>query len=318
MSKSSRLPGIAALLFATGSWGALFLVTKPALAQVDAFWFTLVRYSLSASLLLLLIAPRGLSPWRKLRTHYGALAFRGTAGFGVFSVLLLIGLAHSAPSHGAVIMATAPLTTQLMRWAFDGVRPAVRTLLTAALALVGVAVVSGVFTGGAAVTTATLVGDLTMLLSSIGWIVYTRGATRFPGLDVIEYTALTVIASWPVLLGGAIVATLLGVASWPGLDRVVSVAPELAYVGFVSSALAVLAFNFGVRTQGTVTATAFFNFVPVSALLIGIVLGHVPTVNEIVGTAMVIAALLLHTLGSAPATRAVTTPQARGPSRAAA
>lgn len=301
MSKSFRLPGIAALLFATGSWGALFLVTKPALAQVDAFWFTLVRYSLSASLLLLLIAPRGLAPWRKLRAHYSDLAFRGTAGFGFFSILLLVGLAQSAPSHGAVIMATAPLTTQLMRWALDGARPALATLLTAALALAGVIVVSGVLSGGPAVTAATVAGDLTMLLSSIGWIVYTRGATRFPGLDVLEYTAMTVVASWPVLLGGVLLATFLGAADWPGLDHIALAAPELAYVGFVSSAAAVLAFNFGVRTQGTVTATAFFNFVPVSALLIGIVLGHVPTVSELVGTAMVIAALLLHTLGGATA-----------------
>jgi drug/metabolite transporter (DMT)-like permease len=317
MSKSSRLPGIAALLFATGSWGGLFLVSKPALAQVDAFWFTVVRYSLSASLLLVLIAPRGLAPWRKLRTHFPALAFRGTAGFGVFSVLLLVGLAHSSPSHGAVVMATAPLSTQLMRWLLDGVRPARATLLTAALALAGVAVVSGAITGGQGVHQASLLGDLTMLLSSIGWIVYTRGATRFPGLDVVEYTALTVVASWPVLLSGAIVATLLGAASWPGLDRVWSVAPELAYVGFVSSAIAVLAFNFGVRSQGAVTATAFFNFVPVSALSIGVVLGHVPTWNELVGTGMVIAALLLHTLGSAATARGVTAvPGGRSPARA--
>ena len=46
--------------------------------------------------------------------------------------------------------------------------------------------------------------------------------------------------------------------------------------------------------------------VPVSALLISTVLGHVPTWNELVGTAMVIAALLLHTVGSAAAAKGVT------------
>ncbi|MGJ7503709.1 DMT family transporter [Variovorax sp. ZT5P49] len=305
MSHSQRLLGIAALLLATSGWGGMFLVSKGVLHHVEPAWFTLIRYSMSALLFVLLILPRGAAPWRKLRQHAGPLALRGFAGFGIFSVMLLAGLAHSVPSHGAVIMATTPMTTQLLRWALDGVRPSRSTLLTTALSLLGVAIVSGLLFGGGPSGESTLFGDAVAFVGTLGWVWYTRGAARFPELDVIEYTALTVLASWPLLLATALIGTLLGWTHAPSMEGLRLSWQALLYVGLVSSAIAVLAFNYGVRTLGAVTGTAFINFVPVSALLMSAALGRLPTVNEAVGMAMVVGALLIHTAlnrkASAPA-----------------
>jgi drug/metabolite transporter (DMT)-like permease len=303
----SRALGIAALLLATAGWGGMFLVGKGVLQHVDPTWFTLIRYTLSGLVFVALLLPRGAAPWRKLRTHAPALALRGVAGFGVFSVMLLTGLAHSVPSHGAVVMATMPMTTQLLRWALDGVRPARAAVLTSALALFGVVIVSGVLFPQAGPAVSTLPGDALTLIGTLGWVWYTRGAARFVELDVIEYTALTVLASWPVLLLGAVLATAFGWASVPSADDLIVSWHALLYVGLVSSAASILAFNHGVRALGAVTATAFLNFVPVSALLMSVALGKPPSLNELLGTAMVIAALLIHTASSraAPAPPAV-------------
>lgn len=289
-----RSLGIVALLLATSGWGGMFLVSKGVLHHVDPFWFTLSRYTIAGLVLVALLLPRGMAPWRKLRTHALPLALRGLAGFGFFSVMLLIGLAHSVPSHGAVIVATAPITTQLLRWVLDGIRPARAHVLTALLALAGVAVVSGVLADGSA-GVSTWHGDAVALAGTIGWILYTRGAARFAELDVVEYTALTVMASWPLLVVGALAASVLGWAHAPSLDGLQASWEALAYVGVVSSTFSVLAFNYGVRALGSVTATAFFNFVPVSALLMSIALGKPPTTNELLGMAMVVAGLLIHT-----------------------
>ena len=297
-NSSSRSLGIAALLFATAGWGGMFLVSKGVLHQVDPTWFTLIRYTLSGIFFVALLLPRGAAPWHKLRANAVGLALRGVAGFGVFSVMLLAGLAHSVPSHGAVVIATTPMTTQLLRWALDGVRPTRAAILTALLALAGVAIVAGVLSHGAHGCASTLHGDALTLIGTLGWIAYTRGATRYTELDVIEYTALTVLASWPVLLLGAVLATAFGWASMPSADDLVVSWHALLYVGVVSSALAVLAFNAGVRSLGAVTATAFLNFVPVSALLMSVALGKPPSLTELIGTAMVIAALLVHTVTS--------------------
>jgi drug/metabolite transporter (DMT)-like permease len=297
-----RTLGIAALLLAASSWGGMFLVSKGILHEVDPFWLTLIRYSLSALLFAALLIPRGAAPWRKLRADALPLAVRGVAGFGVFSVLLLTGLAHSVPSHGAIIMATTPMTTQLLRWALDGVRPARATLLTSVLALAGVVIVSGVLSahgGEGDASASTAYGDALAFAGTLGWVWYARGAAQFAGrLDVIEYTALTVLAAWPLLLAGALAATAFGWAEVPSGAGLQSAWQALLYIGAVSSAIAVLAFNYGVRTMGAVTGTAFLNFVPVSALLMSVAMGKMPSGNELLGMAMVVGALLIHTASS--------------------
>ena len=296
MTNHSRTLGIAALLLATSAWGGMFLVSKGVLHHVDPFWLTLIRYSLSAMLFVALLAPRGAAPWIKLRVHAMPLAMRGLAGFGVFSVMLLTGLAHSVPSHGAIIMATTPMTTQLLRWALDGIRPSRATVLTSLLALAGVVIVSGVLSPhGAGTGESTAFGDAMAFFGTLGWVWYTRGAAQFADrLDVVEYSALTVVASWPLLVLGAVVATAVGVADVPSASGLMLSWHALAYVGLISSAVAVLAFNYGVRTMGAVTGTAFLNFVPVSALLMSVALGKLPSANELLGMAMVVAALLIH------------------------
>jgi drug/metabolite transporter (DMT)-like permease len=306
MTTYPRTLGIAALLLATSAWGGMFLVSKGVLHHVDPFWLTLIRYSLSAMLFVALLAPRGAAPWLKLRAHAIPLAMRGLAGFGVFSVMLLTGLAHSVPSHGAIIMATTPMTTQLLRWALDGVRPSRATLLTSLLALAGVMIVSGAFSShGARAGESTAFGDTMAFVGTLGWVWYTRGAAQFANrLDVVEYSALTVVASWPLLLLGAVVATAAGVAEVPSGSGLMLSWHALVYVGLISSAVAVLAFNFGVRTMGAITGTAFLNFVPVSALLMSVALGKLPSGNELLGMAMVVGALLIHTASTRTATAA--------------
>jgi drug/metabolite transporter (DMT)-like permease len=310
MPPNIRLTGFAALLAATTGWGSLFLVSKGILDYVDPVWFTLIRYTFAVVIFTSLLILRGSTPWQKLKDHAGALALRGFAGFGVFGVMLLAGLAHSVPSHGAVLIATQPMTTQFMRWALDGERPSRATLMTSALALLGVAIVAGLFNETASKHGSTLYGDAIAFIGTLGWVWYTRGTTKFPNFDVIEYTAFTVLWAWPLLLIMAIISTALDLSAVPTLAGLGLSWHGLLYVGLVPTALSVLAFNFGVRTLGAVTGMAFLNFVPISALLMSMTLGRQSTISELIGIAMVIAALLIHTVISRQAS--VRTPSMGG------
>ncbi|HSI50792.1 MAG TPA: DMT family transporter [Ideonella sp.] len=311
-TQTSRSSAMLSLVFATVAWGSLFLVGKPLLRELDPAWFTLLRYTGATLVLLALLRLRGPLPLASLRADALPFARMGLAGFGFFSVLVLWGLAHSQPSHGAVIMATMPITTQMVRWWRDGVAPTRSTLFGTALALLGVCIVAGVGlqqeTGSPSVTTTTWRGDLAAWVGTLGWIAYTRGSARWARLDVLTFSTWTAVAAWPLLLAAAVLSSLLGWSRWPTLALVADHALPLAYIGLVPSALAVLAFNRGVKTLGAVTGTAFLNLVPVSALLLGALLGHVPSARELLGVAMVIGALLLHTAAqrsaAAPAARA--------------
>lgn len=295
---ASRPLGMAGLLVATSAWASLFFIGKPVLAEVDPLWFTLVRYTVATLGFAALLFARGPFPWNKLRAHGPRLALLGFVGYGVFGAMVLLGLKLSVPSHGAVIMATMPISTQFVRWALDGQRPGGTAMFSAALALLGVGLVSGLFAGGGALDGSVLAGDALALAGTLCWVFYTRGAGRFAGLDVLEYSGLTAVASWPLLLAAALAGATLGWAPAPSAGALIGHWHALLYVGVAPSVVAILAYNHGVRTLGVVTATAFINFVPVSALLMSVALGHPPRLHELVGVGLVVGALLLHTLSS--------------------
>jgi drug/metabolite transporter (DMT)-like permease len=296
-SSSAASPGaaVAGLLLATSAWGSLFFVGKSMLAVLDPVWFTTLRYLLATLLLVALRPAFGRAPLSRLRRDLRPLTVLGLAGYGAFSMLVFFGVALSVPAHGAVIMATMPVTTVLLRWWLDGVRPPRTAVVAAGLALAGVALVAGVFERGHGVGGRALLGDLLALVGTLGWIAYTRGAARFPDLTPFDYTAFTAIASAPVLLAGAAVASMAGVVPWPDAAAALRRAPSMAYIAAVPTVTAAVAFNFGVRRLGAATGTLFINCVPLSAMAIATALGQAPGVQEIVGAGLVGLALVVMT-----------------------
>ena len=87
--------------------------------------------------------------------------------------------------------------------------------------------------------------------------------------------------------------TVLGFAHSPSVNSLVDVAPAMAYVVAVATVAAGLAYNKGVRQLGISHGIVFINFVPVSALLIGVLRGSMPRPMEVIGTVLVVSALLL-------------------------
>ncbi|PZP92821.1 MAG: EamA/RhaT family transporter [Variovorax paradoxus] len=298
-------PGIApvlALLFAACSWGSMFLVSKPVVAHVSPLWFTTLRYVIAVLPLSLLLCCLGEQPWRKLRQHWPGLSVLGLLGYGFFGVATMTGLSLSEPSHGAVLMATVPLTTLLLRWVLDGQRPGPRVAGAAALALAGVVLVSGL-AGGAATTRRAMAGDAIMLLGTVGWVLYTRGGARWPAFSTLEYSGLTAVTAAPVLLLVAASATATGVVDAPRWSDLSAVLPQLLYIAVIPTVAAVLAFNYGVRQLGAARGSLFLNGVPVSALLMGAALGQHPAAQEWLGALCVMGALTLSNRASAPAPR---------------
>ena len=294
MNPFFAVQAVIGLFFATTAWGSLFLVGKPLVGVLDPLWFTLLRYALATLLLALLVHRFGRSPWAHLLRHRGRLARYGVAGYGVFSVLCFYGLRLSSPSHGSVIMATMPFTTLGLRWALDGQRPSFRALLGAAVALLGVAAVADLFGQHGVLTGATLLGDALTLAGTLGWVLYTRGAATLPQLNPLEYTALTAVASLPWLLVATLLATALGLATFPSAQVLANVGPQMLYVAAVPTVAAALTFNLGVRRLGAPIGMLFLNVVPLSVIVVRAWMGQAPQGNEILGAVLVAGALVLN------------------------
>ncbi|GHD62165.1 DMT family transporter [Jeongeupia chitinilytica] len=291
MTNVSRWAAMLALLFATAAWGGLFHAGKLVLNNVDPFWFTVVRYTGASLLLCGILMLQGKVRWELLREHWRRLASLGLMGYGMFGILVFIGLSYSVPSHGAVIMATMPITTLLMRWVFERQRPQLWAWCVVALAIFGVSLVSGVWRSSTGAGHSTAFGDLIAFVGTVGWIMYTRGQASVSKLSVIEYTTFTAILALPGLFAFAVVATLLGYANRPDPADLIAAIPPILYIVVVGTVLAALAFNKGVRTLGAVHGIVFINLVPVSALLISAAKGSVPNGSEMIGTLLIIVAL---------------------------
>ena len=291
------LLGIALLALTAISWGGMFPVAKAALASIDGFYLTLLRYGF-ASLILIGILVR-VEGWRALATegHGGKLFFYGSMGFAGFSILAFVGLAHSKAEHGAIIMALMPLITALLTWAIKGVRPNRVTFLCIAAALAGVALVVtrgslSALDGGA------LLPDLLILGGAASWVVYTLGAATVPGWSPLRYTTVSAALGTVTIAAVTALATAAGIVAVPSLETVWSVRAEIAYLVLIAAVLAVFSWNIGIKLLGPVNGVLFINLVPITAFAIGLVQGREFGDVELAGAGLTIGALIVNNLNS--------------------
>ncbi|TCK08693.1 DMT family transporter [Marinobacterium mangrovicola] len=294
---SSRLwPAVLLLLITTWSWGGMFPVAKPMLDILDPFFMTLIRFSLTAlGLLLILFCVEG----RKAFSFEGRLLkllFLGTLGFACFNLLAFNGLVHSKPEHGAVIMATQPMIAVLLTWVMRGLKPGAFTLGTILVAFAGVFLV---ITGGdieRAFGGGKIIWDLLFFVGAMFWVAYTLGAQSFHTWSPLRYTAITAglgCFSIALISFGLTAAGMLSIPDW---NTLVELRWSLAYLVIPAGIMGVLFWNIGIKKLGPINGVLFINFVPVSAFTIGVVQGRSFSAEEVIGAILVMSALIANNL----------------------
>lgn len=277
-------------------WGAFLPVSKIALAVIDPYWLTVLRYGIAALCFLAALA------WWEGR---GALSCEGQAakawlfgsvGFAGFSLFVYEGLRLTRPEHAAMILALGPVNIVLWQWLRTRHRPHAATLACIAVALLGEALVvsqgklARLYTGGSAL------GNGLTYVASWCWIAFTLGAQQFPRWSPVRYTALTAALGWLTILAAAAVATGSGRSQPPAIEGLREHLWALLFIVFVVSFLAVLLWNMAVAKLGPLNASLFANFAPVVTFLITVWQGHVLLQVEIAGAALVVGALIANNL----------------------
>ncbi len=290
-------------LFATFTgvvWGGQFVVGKSALAHVDAFWLTTVRYAGAAIILLaLLVAAEGIGAV-STRGRTGQLLLLGTLGFAGFNLLAYTGLAHARPQSASLIVALSPLLTALVLWLRDRVRPARTTFAALAVALAGVALV---ISRGRPTTLwdgSLGWGDGLVLAGVLSFVLYTIGAARHRDLSPLRYTALTATLGWLVIAATTLIATAAGWLSAPSGHDLWTVTPQILYLVIPGAVLAVLSWNAAVERIGPQTVSLFGNLIPISTFTIEIFRGYRPGALEITGAVIAIGAVVASSLLTRP------------------
>ena len=299
MTRQNLRIGLMSMTITVLSWGGMFPVGKAMLATLDPYAITSVRYACGAVILLAILwLVEGNAPFVALRRdpRRWALFFYGSMGFAGFSLFNFEGLRLTSPQQAAIIAGMQPLMIALTQWVLRGVQPARPTLICVVVAFCGCAVVvsKGDFTRLA--FSGSVGGDLLVLVAAICWVVYTLAAARFSDWSPLRYTALSCgLGTFSILVISA-VAVLVGHAHVPGLQQLESQLWPMVFLVVMTSVVAVLLWNVGVKHLGALNASLLGNLIPVVVFVIGIVMGQDIAAAEFIGAAIVLAALIANNL----------------------
>lgn len=290
----SRLHADIALLLAAAIWGVAFFFQKTAMDDIGPLAFIAARGAVAALALAPLALREGGKPGAKpASAGFWKIAVAGGIAFFVAAWLQQAGIRTATVTNTGFLTALYVVITPFIAWGWNRIRPSVAVWPAVILSAAGTWLL-----GGGALGTFSE-GDRLVALSAFFWalhVVVTGRASPFG--RPIAYTAVQ------FAVVSALAATFaLGLESTT-LDGLIAAAPEIAYVGLLSSALTftllTVALQYTPPAEAAVIVSLETVFAAVAAYWL---LGERLGVLGWAGAAMIMGAVLILQLGTALAAR---------------
>ena len=272
-------------------WGVQFPVAKHTFESVNAFHSAIFRFTVPALILLIVLLLR--EGWSALKTGSDTLKIIGLGVIGMCGAPTFIfgGLMFTRPEIAAIIVATQPLLTVLVQRLIGGDKPTLISLLCIGVAFLGVVTVVTRWQTTLELTTSEIAAVFMVLAGALCFVVYTIASASFRHWSSLRLTTLS-------MMGGATANTLVvvvlvsaGLLQHPSVGEWFEVKWELLFLAIVGVLGAMFTWNIGARRIGALNAMLFINLIPVVTFIIRYWQGYRFEMAELVGAAMVIAAL---------------------------
>lgn len=290
MQTSPKVAVILTLL-ATLFWGSNFQATKIALSTLTPWTASAERFLIAVIIILLYMAIKNGLSLQVLKKNFLAFIFLGAIGVAGFNGALFVGLQTSNPVTAALIMATTPISANILEAIVHRRIPQLIRVLGMLISLFGVSIV---ITNGQILTGGTFIfasGDIIIFIGSLGWAIYTVGTRAMvTGSTPLQTT------TWTMLFGSVILSLIALLKEQPFTAiSTASIESHLAgfYMGIAGSVLAYLFWIIGISIRGPGKTSIFFNFVPLFAILVQIAFGNVPGSLQLIGAVITIFGVLL-------------------------
>jgi drug/metabolite transporter (DMT)-like permease len=277
-------------------WGFNYPIVKLVLRSVPENRFLLIRFSIGALLLCLVLALSG-ENLRVQRAHLLRFLFLGLLGVGVYNVIWTAGIHRTSAANAALLISTAPIFTGIyttLRREEALRRGRVLGILTA---FSGIALIT-LWKPGARLSLegTAMAGNLLALGGAVLFSFYAVVAR--PLLRVYspaKVTTIAMIAGLPVLIPyGLAGASVPQTASFTWVTGL-----EFAFVILCGTVIAYVCWYGGVQQLGPTRTVVFHYLVSVVSLVVGsLVLGEGITGWQIVGAGLVLVGLMLSQRGS--------------------
>lgn len=300
MKRQNVLWGVFLALMASISWGAMFPVANHSFQYIDSFYFTIFRYIPVAIILIVLLWKiEGMETFKPEGKGF-LIWFLGTMAFTIYNLFIFWGqemLGESGVLLASIMEALMPLISVLIIWIISRRKPSLYTLTFIGIAFVGVLLV---VTNGQIDFLFNIHNHffplIILFLGVIGWVVYTMGGERFADWSILRYSTLTLVYGTGTATVIVLLTTLFGWIEAPTLMEMYAVRHDMLFMVIFPGLIALLGWNEGVRILKPINSLLFISFVPVTTLIIGFYQGYSLTKYDLVGTSLIVLALLLNNI----------------------
>jgi len=281
----SRLDAL--LVVMTIIWGGNYSLIKSALAEVPPLAFNGVRLALASLLFLAAIRVRHATVRLSRRDWLGILAL-AVVGQCVYQLLFISALARTSVANSSLIIACTPIFVALMTAGLGHERVTTWQWAGALLSAAGIYIVIG---GGAAVSRASLAGDLMMLAAVLCWSASSVGARPL----LVRLSPL-VVTGYSMAIGCILYLPF----AWPALREITwQNVSARAWWAVVLSAVFALCVAYmiwytALQRIGNTRTSIYSNMVPIAAMLVAwLWLGEHIGASKLAGAVAILAGVAL-------------------------
>ncbi len=276
-----------AIMGAVFFWGASYLATAVAYETISPLQLGLVRAALAASLFFV---------WRTLtgqrekvaRGDWPRLVISGLFGVTLYFAFQNTALAMTSSSRAALITACYPVIVLTMECFLRRKMPMIRQLLGIAVAVAGVAMLTGTGAGEGS-----LKGDLMMVIPGVMWGCYCLSAQK-----LTEKYPTSLLTAWQMLIGAAAFVPLVVLEARPWVMPTLRSGSAILFLAVCCSLLSFLFFNYSIKGLSVTVPMILLNLQPVVGVVCSyLVLGETVSTFQALGGAVIVAGVLLSTVG---------------------
>jgi drug/metabolite transporter (DMT)-like permease len=285
---------IASLIFMLFLWSLNYIAGKVALRTIDPISLACFRLQVAAVIMLAMYFAR------PVRTKPRSKDWLSLAALGFFGVvmnqgLFTVGLNYTTSEHSAVIIAIGPVIILILARAMGQEALTATKIFGMALSFLGVFLLET--EQGAPSHSPLLLGDLITLGATAGFAIYTvMGKRLAPVYDAVSMNMLNCVAAALMLLPLTVYQSLhlnwkaVGWIGWVGM----------LYMAIGSSVGAYTIFYWALRYMSASRVAVISYFQPVVVIVLAVLfLGDHPSKYLLVGTALVLAGVVLAERGNA-------------------
>ncbi|HEU0294883.1 MAG TPA: DMT family transporter [Anaerolineales bacterium] len=272
--------------FAATVWGASFIATKIALAEISPITIVWLRFLMGVIILGMAVILRKQFAFPK-KNEWGYFALLGFLGITFHQWLQSNGLKTSEASTTAWIVATTPVFMALLGWLILKEHLTGIKILGILLAFVGVLlVVSDGNLVSISIGKFGAPGDVLILISSVNWAVFSalsrRGLKTYSASLMIFFVMLLGWVFTSVVFigsGNYVEFSSLSINGWLGVT----------FLGVFCSGLAYIAWYDALQTLSTANTGVFLYIEPLIAMIVAFfVLGEAITVASLIGGGIIL------------------------------